>query len=1652
MIHGQEHGFLYGSGSLSDLGVLAGGTNSYALGLNNSNQVVGASTICNGVVHAFLWQNGALTDLNSLLPVGSSWELREARGINDSGQIVGWGLRNGREQAFLLSPPVSGPGQPIAGTRTRLHSSQANGGETPPSVTITNPVNNATFAAPTNLTIYAEASDSDGTVTQVQFFAGTNSLATATTSPHSVTWSNVAVGSYALTAIATDNDGLTATSSVVNITVTLPQTASIKVWLKADAISGLTNGAAVATWGDSSGANNNAYQATAANRPLYWTNSINGNPVVRYDGANDYFSLPNLFSGSTQAEAFVVLKATADTPSATRSLWIFGSYNYYGNWYGMYPATDGTISEDFGTTGLNNIGNPTQPLDQFHLYNVAGKSGEWTARINGLVQYATTNNTFGYAGSPKLGFGASYFAGDLSEVLIFNRTLTGDERDAVNMYLNSKYALVTNAPVAPTNLTATAISSSQVNLTWNSSLGTASTLFKLERKTGTGGTYAQIAVLRDATTYLDTNLAASTAYYYRVKAGNFAGDSDFSNEANATTAGGGADLPMSNLKLWLKADAGVTRQGTNNSVEFWFDQSGRYNDARQQTAANQPQWVDNAMNGRPVVRFDANSRYFNLPNLLNGATQAEAFVVLKATADTPTATRGLWIFGSYNYYGNWYGYYPATDGTISEDFGTTGLNNIGNPVQPLDQNHVYNVVGRAGEWTARINGMVQYTTTNNTFGYTASPKLGFGGGYFAGDVAEVLIYDRALSSDERDVVNGYLNARYAMVTAVPSAPTNLVVQAISGSQINLGWNYSLNNAGTRFLIERKTGVGGTYAQIAEVQDGTGFLDANLSANTEYFYRVRARNFAGASDYSNEANATTLTGGAGLPTASLRLWLKADTGVVRQGTNNSVAYWFDQSGRYNDARQQTAANQPQWVDNVMNGRPVVRFDANSRYFNLPNLLNGATQAEAFVVLKATADTPTATRGLWIFGSYNYFGNWYGKYPATDGTITEDFGSTALFGIGNPTQPLDQFHVYNVAGKTGEWTARINGVVQYTTPNNTFGYTSAPKLGFGTSYFAGDIAEVLIYDQTLTGDDRDGVNRYLNSKYVLVTSASGAPTNLVASAISASQVSLTWNFALGNTSTTFKIERKTGAGSYSQIALVRDATSYLDAGLAAGTQYEYRVRANNSAGDSIYSNEASAATAAGAADLPLDMKLWVRADAGVVKQSSGSTVATWLDQSSSGNHLTQTTPASQPTLIASAANSRPVIRFDAVNDYFNVPNLLNGATQAEVFVVLKASADVPGSTRGLWNFGSYNYYGYVYGTYPATDGTITEDFGSTSLYNIGNPATPLDQYHLYDVFSTSGEWTARINGIVQFTTNYTTFGITAWPKLGVGQGYFAGDVAELLIYLRTLSGAERQTIGYYLNQKYNLTTSIPATPSNLKAAGVSSTQLKLTWSRASTNETSFAIERRVNTDGTWTFVGAANGNATNYLDQTGAAEINYSYRVSANTYSAQSQPCSEITPPTVTVTSPTNGAALSSYVFTLGAGAVSNSLVTLVEFFHGPRLLGATNTSPATLIQNNFPAGTASFSARATDSLGNSRFSPTITATVFEDSDGDGLSNDSEILIGTDPTRADTDGDGVPDAQDAFPLDPNRSVLPSSDPNDHTAPVITLEEPAGATLLP
>lgn len=91
-----------------------------------------------------------------------------------------------------------------------------------PSVTITSPVDGASFAAPATITVAASASDSDGTIAKVEFYAGTALIGSTTSSPYEISWSDVAAGTYVLTAKATDNAGAVTTSAGVTITVSAP--------------------------------------------------------------------------------------------------------------------------------------------------------------------------------------------------------------------------------------------------------------------------------------------------------------------------------------------------------------------------------------------------------------------------------------------------------------------------------------------------------------------------------------------------------------------------------------------------------------------------------------------------------------------------------------------------------------------------------------------------------------------------------------------------------------------------------------------------------------------------------------------------------------------------------------------------------------------------------------------------------------------------------------------------------------------------------------------------------------------------------------------------------------------------------------------------------------------------------------------------------------------------------------------------------------------------------------------------------------------------------------------------------------------------------------------------------------------------------------
>ena len=394
------------------------------------------------------------------------------------------------------------------------------------------------------------------------------------------------------------------------------------------------------------------------------------------------------------------------------------------------------------------------------------------ARINGVQQARITSNSVFWPNSsnpPLLGHNGGsgndsrYFDGDIAEVLVFDKVLTAAERATVQDYLVGRHQLAgeDETLAAPENLTAQVLGATQAGLKWDAE-PSAWIAYEVQRKTGGGG-YAGIATV-GGLSCLDSTLEAGTGYTYRVRARSATAVSDWSNEATLATpaaTGGATAIPVENLRLWLKADTLLT-----GILGSWADQSGNHNSAVAPSPANSPT-VAQGEDGSLAVHFDAaSSQKLGLPAFMSGATAGEAFIVLKAASAVPAAARGLWRMGY-----STSSYYPNTNGTLNDDFGTSSNYGLGAPLADPAQWHVYNVSSKAGEWVARINGVQQARITSNSIFWPNSsnpPLLGHNGGsnndsrYFDGDIAEVLVFDKTLTDPERRAVERYLSGKHRL--------------------------------------------------------------------------------------------------------------------------------------------------------------------------------------------------------------------------------------------------------------------------------------------------------------------------------------------------------------------------------------------------------------------------------------------------------------------------------------------------------------------------------------------------------------------------------------------------------------------------------------------------------------------------------------------------------------------------------------------------------------------------------------------------------------------------------------------------------------------------------------------------------------------------
>lgn len=221
------------------------------------------------------------------------------------------------------------------------------------------------------------------------------------------------------------------------------------LWLRADL--GITlNGSNVSAWADQSSSDADYTQGTAANQPAYITDGWSGQPVVRFDGTNDFLAAT---VGETERSAYHAFFAVSyDVANAARPIFSTrhitppagGTNTYFGQ-----AAVTGGKQQFFQDTAVpaNLQGSTTLVNGQRFVaeFSCAGSGAGRALRKDGATDAsdsATTTNTKLPAGQlGKDNPNASFHDGDLAEVIMYSRVLSAAEAATVRQYLGARYGI-----------------------------------------------------------------------------------------------------------------------------------------------------------------------------------------------------------------------------------------------------------------------------------------------------------------------------------------------------------------------------------------------------------------------------------------------------------------------------------------------------------------------------------------------------------------------------------------------------------------------------------------------------------------------------------------------------------------------------------------------------------------------------------------------------------------------------------------------------------------------------------------------------------------------------------------------------------------------------------------------------------------------------------------------------------------------------------------------------------------------------------------------------------------------------------------------------------------------------------------------------------
>jgi hypothetical protein len=213
--------------------------------------------------------------------------------------------------------------------------------------------------------------------------------------------------------------------------------------------------------------------------------------------------------------------------------------------------------------------------------------------------------------------------------------------------------------------------------------------------------------------------------------------------------------PSGNMMAWWKADAGVST--SEGSVTQWADQSGN---ARHLTPGSSPTLASSVINGQPALSFTEGNKL----EVSGGVSVTSPFsYVVIAYSTTDISTRSTTIISSYDtsfngqlYLGDGNRVQMYNDGNWISSFIDTPVTN--------NWLKIYNIFdGASSSMYVNNDALNPQTGTMATTGFSGWSVGGpFYGGDFAGYIAEIIIYNKALDSTDRSQLNSYFSSKYGL--------------------------------------------------------------------------------------------------------------------------------------------------------------------------------------------------------------------------------------------------------------------------------------------------------------------------------------------------------------------------------------------------------------------------------------------------------------------------------------------------------------------------------------------------------------------------------------------------------------------------------------------------------------------------------------------------------------------------------------------------------------------------------------------------------------------------------------------------------------------------------------------------------------------------